>query len=431
MKTKETFIVILLITLTVSCNKLKTDNQISNIIDIESNIDNMKRVDLSEFSDNILYVPFDTIDNINLGYGPSFDISEDLIVARDMESSLIIFDRTGRFIVKFGNKGRGPEEYLEISNLCFGKKGNIFFSSRNDLFEFNSDGSFHQKYSGSFMADNEYFIDCWHFVNDSSIFGHVQNDTGQSRYKAVLIDNNGRVIKYYRNFDLLKNEGNRFFSGSAQISEYNNTLFFKEQFVDTLFSLDNNNELIPEYIFNLGRLKIPAITRSSFIEYVQKIYDYVDVEGIYQTSDYLFLSVNLWKRFPARRKTAKTDVVVIPGGIPNPLLTDYNTTNCLGIYNKETGEFCFCEPTSTDNPLFTSGLYNDIDGGPRFFPAIQVNDSTMVMSVTVMDLKNHIASNDFKKSNPKYPEKKQQLEELVNSLSEFANPVLMVVTLKK
>ena len=146
------------------------------------------------------------------------------------------------------------------------------------------------------------------------------------------------------------------------------------------------------------------------MEYFQKINDYVDVGSIFQTSEYLFLSVNFGKRFTA---------------------TENNTTYCFGIYNKETGEFCFCEPTNTDNPLFTSGLYNDIDGGPRFFPTKQINDSTMVMTVSAMELKNHIASEDFKKSNPKFPEKKKQLEKLANSLSKYANPVLMVVTFNK
>ena len=46
------------------------------------------------------------------------------------------------------------------------------------------------------------------------------------------------------------------------------------------------------------------------------------------------------------------------------------------------------------------------------------------------NFKEHITSDDFKNNIPKYPEKKRQLEELANSLSEFDNPVLMFVTFK-
>jgi len=55
----------------------------------------------------------------------------------------------------------------------------------------------------------------------------------------------------------------------------------------------------------------------------------------------------------------------------------------------------------------------------------------MVMTVSAMDLKNHIASDDFKNNIPVYPQKKAMLEEFANNLSEFDNPVLMFVTLKE
>lgn len=102
----------------------------------------------------------------------------------------------------------------------------------------------------------------------------------------------------------------------------------------------------------------------------------------------------------------------------------------MGIYNKKTGDLVFSKPTSTDNPLFTTGLYNDIDNGPRFLPQKQINDSTMVMWIESKQLKEHIASDDFKNDSPKYPEKKKELETFANSLSEFDNPVLMFVTFK-
>ena len=81
--------------------------------------------------------------------------------------------------------------------------------------------------------------------------------------------------------------------------------------------------------------------------------------------------------------------------------------------------------------MFTSGIYNDIDAGPRFFPDIQVNDSTMVMWIKPSDLIKHIKNIDFRNIVLKYPEKKKHLEELANKLNELDNPVLMFVTFKK
>ena len=115
---------------------------------------------------------------------------------------------------------------------------------------------------------------------------------------------------------------------------------------------------------------------------------------------------------------------------PITVTREFNTTFALGIYHIRSGNLAFSEPTSTDNPLFTSGLYNDIDGGPRFFPTSMENDSTMGMWVDALDFKNHVASDDFKNNEVKFPEKKLELQELADSLTEFDNPILILARFK-
>jgi hypothetical protein len=289
------------------------------------------------------------------------------------------------------------------------------------------------KYPNCLVVENTYYLHQWCIVDDSLIFGHIQNDSGQTKYKAILINRYGKVWHYYQNNDLLKNKESRVVGGSTQIFIFNRTLHFKEQFNDTLFSLSSDYELLPEYCFNLGNLKMPSSVRVNFNEYFEKINDYVAIVDIFQTENYLFLKVNLGNRFPARRLNPKpiesSEPVVIPKKLKE-LRESTNTTLCLGIYDKKNRELQFCKPTSTDNPLFTSGIFNDIDAGPRFFPEKLINDSMMVMTISASDLKYHIASEDFKNNIPKYPQKKRQLEELANGLSEFDNPVLMFVTFK-
>jgi len=105
-----------------------------------------------------------------------------------------------------------------------------------------------------------------------------------------------------------------------------------------------------------------------------------------------------------------------------------NTNRGLGIYNKRTKKISFCKPTITDNKLIASGICNDIDGGPRFFPNMQVNDSTMLMWINAADFKTHVESDDFKNSIAKYPEKKNYLKKMADKLSPMDNPILMFVT---
>ncbi len=54
----------------------------------------------------------------------------------------------------------------------------------------------------------------------------------------------------------------------------------------------------------------------------------------------------------------------------------------------------------------------------------------MVIWFEPYQLKMYMASQSFKNSTPKYPEKKKELEKLAASLDENDNPVLMLVKLK-
>ena len=77
------------------------------------------------------------------------------------------------------------------------------------------------------------------------------------------------------------------------------------------------------------------------------------------------------------------------------------------------------------------GLINDLDGGPNIWPKTIKDDNTIIGWVDALQLKAHVASEAFKNSTPKYPEKKKELEKLANSLKETDNPVLIMVKLKK
>jgi hypothetical protein len=77
------------------------------------------------------------------------------------------------------------------------------------------------------------------------------------------------------------------------------------------------------------------------------------------------------------------------------------------------------------------GFTNDLDGGPNILPKAIKDDNTIIAWVDTLKLKAHVASEEFKKSTPKYTEKKRELEMLANRLKETDNPVLVLVRLKK
>lgn len=378
--------------------KSQNKNSVNSIqiIDIEANINNVQKLNLSQFTNEIRYVPLETREDARLKNVSNLDFSDNLIITSD-GNSILLYDLSGHFIKKFGSKGLGPEEYQYIRNLTITKDKKICFSSNLDFLEFNSTGSFEHKYSNLLLINKKYPLLNWQLVDDTLIFGDIDNTMGQVEFKALLINKKGSIKQTYKNYDLLKFE-EHIFNGQPCLSPFDGSVFYKKQFSDTLYFLNQNYDLIPRYFFNLGNLRVTLDSRF----FPPTTQDYVSIYNIFQTENYLLLRVLFDKKYKY---------------------------GVLGIFNKNTKDLIFCQP---NNDLLTlNGISNDIDAGPSFYPSKTVNNNTFVMTISAKQLKDHVASDDFKNNAPKQPEKKKQLEELANKLTENDNPILILVTFKK
>lgn len=405
----------------LSCKEKSPKSVLFDTIDIETSIDKFGVFSLSQFNTEINYVPLKTNINMEISRITQIDFTSDFIIVSN-PNICILYDFNGSIITKIGEKGRGPSEYNIITNFGFGFNKNIYLQSSNKFLEFKTDGTFSGSFNLNKMNDPQFYINSWTPINDSLFLGKIPILTGHEENKAIIFDKNGEIRYQFKNY-IYFNRGRVFFSsedGKASFYRYRNFIHFKEKMNDTLFRLTDRYNLIPIKSFKIGKYANPK-------EYYEKIgpndpFNYVFLNNVFEISNCLLLDCSFGKYTPAKRVT------------PREVMGQqswYNTTNVLGVYNKAHKTLAFCMPASTDNPLFTTGFNNDIDAGPRFYPAKQVNDSTLVMWIEAKQLKDHIASDDFKKIVPKYPEKKKELEELANKLTVFDNPILMFVTFKK
>jgi hypothetical protein len=83
-----------------------------------------------------------------------------------------------------------------------------------------------------------------------------------------------------------------------------------------------------------------------------------------------------------------------------------------------------------DSSNFPGSIINDIDGGPDFWPKAAVNDTTLYMPILPLDLRNKDFRDKLLNAEVTYPQKKDILIQLIDSLDENDNPLLMVVRLK-
>ena len=417
-----------IIIISIGCSSGQKNGNSIPFIDIESNINNTDVINLSELANDIKYIPLQTSgDHIFTGIWHCVFLN-DWILAYNV-SQCILYNSEGNFLNNIGTRGRGPGEFEFCRQADFSKDKTIFIQNSFDLLEYDSVGSYIRTYKNVFgfdFEDLEYpAIQGWHILNDSLLFGHIPNITGHIKYKAEIINKKGQLKTSFINYEQFQRDSPSTFGLDNITNQYKfeGRLHYKQLNSDTSFYLDNEFKLNPEYVFYLGKYKMPINIRGAR-DGVTKTWNYIFVWDVFQTDDILFLNCRFGNRFPAKRLTPKPSI--FPGRGPVWINTDY----MLGVYNKRNGEFKFCKPSNTDNALFTTGIYNDIDGGPRFFPDQMVNDSTMVMLLDAKKFKDHINSGDFKNSTPKYPEKKIRLEELSEKISEMNNSIMMFVTFK-
>ena len=419
------FLSILVVTAINSCENPKPSQGSSyQVIDIKSNIEHQENIKLSQFSEDISYVPLETKDYFFADANFKCDFLGSLILIYDL-NRCALYSSNGRFLTRIGVKGSGPGEFQFCIQACFSENNSIFLQgSLYDLYEYSLDGTFVAEYKNIFRIDDsdDKYVYNWAIINDSLFFCHLPNKTGQVEYKYLLINKSGETKQTWKNYDIFLREGvEASYERKAYFNSFDGDLFVKQFFNDTIFFLNERNELIPKFIISLGDLKMPLEVRASRFG-GKEIWSYIALYDFFQTGRYMFLNFMFGNRFPAKRLTPKAT----PVG-----QSWYNTTHMLGVVDKNTLDVKFCKPSNTDNPLFTTGIINDIDAGPKFFPKHMVNDSTMAMLVESSDLIGHVKSDDFTSTKSKYPEKKKELEKLAESIQETDNPVLVLVRLKK
>jgi hypothetical protein len=399
-------------------------------INIEKNIGNIEQLNMCDFDCEIKYVPLEG-DSVMLKVAALSEFSEELILVSD-RSNCLLFDSRGKQISKFGCRGEGPGEYTYITNIKFGGHNQIIIQDGRFFLVYNQSGKILRKFKPEVnpeIIDRRGTMESWMLFNDSIFIGQVSNDSGQEEFKAVFFNEMGKTVGYVRNniFLNLKKYYISSDNSSASIYQMGGITYFKEMLNDTVFRVDDQYAFEPIYYLNLGKYSMPKSVRElPMHEMGVESKKYIRVENLYETSRYLFLDCNFNNHSPAKR--SEPGYLMDASGTEHKVL--FYTLRMLGIYDKIYKELVFAEPVKSENWLMNCGLRNDYDGGVNFYPRKMVNDSTLAMWVDAYKLREHVASEAFKNSTPKYPEKKKELEELANKLSDNDNPVLILCTFK-
>lgn len=386
-----------------SCNNSKTtehklnwkqDSLGNEIIQIDPRTFTGREFKLSDIADDINYVPLDN--SIPIGPVSSFKIRNNSIYLSIENLHLIKFDINGKNPQLIGKNGRGPGEYLYCTYYTVDNKtGNIYILGREAILVYSPNGDFIKELQLPHRDDGSRFHSM-EFLN-SSLFIAQYIDGGHAKYNWIIIDTLGNILSFKPNYlpPFVSKTGQ-----TGGIYKFNDKIYHWESYNDTVFAISPDFTYKSHIIFPPGnyRRRVEDIKFNLPQEFIEEASKICRTINLFETNNYLIYRY----RF----------------NLDGIAFIDKRSEKTLWSLHE----------------LKSWGIDNDLDGGPVFQPEGYYTENGNEYLIGIVDsyrLISHVNSDTFKNSNPKYPVKKNELEHLGNSLDQNANPIMMIVKLKK
>jgi len=349
---------------------------------------NVNPISLSDLAEEISYIPLDN--SFPVGRVFNYNLLNNSIYLSAKDVGILSFRIDGNLHKQIGGIGRGPGEYTFYNYFTVDdEKGTIYVLDRGNIIKvYSKEGEILRSFSLQEYGDIVDVIDFF----DSKLFVSFFLQTNNSKYDYAIFDTLGNLIKkeertlppFTSNWQL---EGGLY--------KFNNTLNYWNPFSDTVSSIYPDLTRKASFIISPGIHRFPRSKFDSF----EEMRKYLIIERIFETKSYIILKYVYKDPFLTlvEKKGRKSHVVYL-------------------------------------GPDGKSGIVNDLDGGTMFLPESYFveNGREYLIGITYpSQVKIHVTTSEFENANPKYPEKKKELEKLANSLKETDNPILMVVRLKK
>ena len=395
MKTLAPFLVkiLFLSAILISCKNSNTQNKSQLVTFDLKELPEQTSLKLSDLgATDIQYIPLETNEKSVISRINKILICKDYILTQSF-ANINMFRYDGSFVTKIGTVGRGPDEFTVAHDVDINlEDGSIYLVDgwQQKFFVFSERGELIRTFKSPLTAAINF-----RFVKDG-ILSYNQNHMGNIENSFNLFDTTGKIIMNFPNkYPWKRTVPNVAYQGENIFYRFNNQLFKKEMYCDTIYAFRDNN-FEPHLIIDAGNLRLtPGARTENTAEFI--MHNFLAPMNLFEFGDYVYYEFFI----PRNDKSEGLSFIGSKKG----------TLRVLFDPEKD--------------------LINDLDGGPNIWPKTVWNDNTIISWVDAINLKTLVASESFKSSTPKLPEKKKELEKLANSLKETDNPILVQVRFKK
>ena len=288
-----------------------------------------------------------------------------------------VFNLDGKYETKFITEGKGPFETIQVLDICSSDNGDKIFvvdPRASKIVVFNKNFAPIKEFKTDFASKQIVSF------NGGIAYSNMSIDYEEKSPLFDIADANGKLIKRFKhNRDSKLKIGLNYIP--IQLYKFQNMLFYKDKWNDTIFSVNIDMKISPYMTLSLGKFKnSPIFNDDSGItgKKPENRKNLLDIYSIKELNNFLFITV----------------------------------TNGLFIYNKITKKIFF--ENNKDKEGRYIGIKNDIDNGPEYFPRFLINDNAAAMII-------YPYTNELKN------EKLRSRYKWVDKITPNDNPILMVV----
>ena len=406
-------------------NKMDITDNIA-VIEVEQHLGKYQTIPVSEIMYELEYIPLEANDDCLIGeYIYHVIVTEKYIFVSGTDYCYA-FNRNGRFIGKIGSVGQGPGEYFNITGLSTDeKKRSLYLETYRSILEYSFEGDFRQSINKPLNGAEE-SITRIHYVHDNLFIGHNANRRSNDMYNFCLFNDSGQFVKFF------DNHGKFEWTTYGLSFKTNQHIYVKAATNDTLYYLNEKDELIPQFVFNLGKHAYPDYLKKEgapstpfnslkdvvLIPHPNRSYPLIG------TPDHIFFSIEAFRqntKIPLPKGIARTI------NLPDGQSAEVEVTLPLGIYDITNKTTRLLDTNPISRKL---GLINDLDGGLSFWPKYSTSDNELVGIWQAYEMKEILTEEYFAAHEIKNPQAHQKLKELLKKLEWDDNPVVVIGKIK-
>jgi hypothetical protein len=379
------------------CSCQNKDNSAVRTIDVLSPA-GPEIKNLSEIATDIQYIPLETHPDAFMKFVGYLKASNDKFYINTV-LELLCFDKSGKFLYKLNQQGRGPGEYVYLSDYDIRPEKNLMIVlTRGKLNFYNETDTGFVLLKQLDLKMQPQYSDL--FPGQDNILLSFTASTGENKYQCVCISPEGDTLFTRPNFYRFTRTSKVVMGFSADnIINRNDdkTLRIKGFLNDTVFTIDKDYKFIPYMVLNTGGKSMTTdflsdVPMPDMNSGTSPVAGFLQISEVLEEERYLFYKYSYQK------------------GVN------------WGVYDKTVGQ---------SHPFDGKSLLkDDISGGLNIEPKFVCNGLIYTWT-DAFTFKKHMSSDDFRNAEVKNPDRKAELEKLAESVKEDDNHLLIVITPKK